>query len=232
MEATHEIALMEGFPTLEREAWQRAVAQRLKADIARLVARTDDDLPIAPLYTRADQPAEPDFAGFPGFAPKLRGGHADDRACRNLPRLATPDPAEARRHALTALEGGADGLILVIDDGRPEEEGADGIVLPLAESALAEALESLLQEVRLDWAPIVLEAGLAGRPAAAALLDLSRRRGQPLADGANLGLDPLAVAARVGEEGSGQLRAALSWAKEAVLAEAGGGAAPHRAHLA
>ncbi len=222
MDATREISLMEGFPTPERKAWQRAVEERLKTDVARLASSTDDDLPIAPLYTRADQPAGPDFAGFPGFAPKLRGDRADDRACRNLPRLDASDPAEARRHALTALEGGTDGLILVIDDGRPEEEGADGIVLPLTEETLGEALDALLEKVRLDWAPVVLEAGLAGQTAAGALLGLARRRKQPLADGSNLGLDPLAMAARVGKEGSSQLRATLSWAREAVLADTQG----------
>ncbi len=222
MNATGEISLMEGFPRPERETWQRAVEERLKTGIARLVSSTDDDLPIAPLYTRADQPREPDFAGFPGHAPKLRGNRADERGCRNMPRLDAPDPTEARADALTALESGADGLVVVIDDGRPEGQGAEGIVLPLADDALGEALEALLADVRLDWAPVVLEAGLAGERVAGAVLQLCRRRGQHPAAGSSLGLDPLAIAARVGEKGSENLRSTLSWAREMVLADAQG----------
>ncbi len=220
MDATRAISLMEGFPRPEREAWQQAVENRLKADIARLASSTDDDLPIAPLYTRSDQPSAPDFAGLPGFAPKLRGARADERRCRNMPRLDAPDPNQARTDALTALEGGADGLVVVIDDGRPEDQDAEGIVLPLAEGAIGEALETLLAEVRLDWAPVVLEAGLAGDRVADAFLQLCRRRGQHPAAGSNLGLDPLAMAARVGEKGREKLRSTLSWAQETVLEEA------------
>ncbi len=222
MDATREMSLMDGFPRPEREAWQRAVEDRLKVSIAQLVSATDDALPIVPLYTRADQPHTPDFAGFPGFAPQLRGSRADDRSCRNMPRLNAPDPITARADALTALEGGADGLVIVIDDGRPEDQGADGIVLPLADSALSEALDALLADVRLDWAPVVLEAGLAGEKVADALLRLCRRRGQHPAAGSNLGLDPLAIAARVGEKGGEKLRDTLSWATKAVLTDTQG----------
>ena len=219
MDETRDIPLMEGFAAPEREAWREAAEQAARRPLERLLARTDDGVPIAPLYTRADLPDAPDFAGFPGFAPELRGRRADDRPCRNLVRVTSPDPVAARAEACEALEGGADGLVLVLDDGRPEDEGADGVVLALGAEpqAAADALDVLLADVRLDRTPVVLEAGLRQRPAAEALLALFDRRRQQSAAGTNLGFDPLAWAARTGADGRAALDETLAWLQERAL---------------
>jgi methylmalonyl-CoA mutase len=89
------------FPSATREQWLKLVDGVLKgAPFDKLVARSYDDLAIAPLYPRADH-AEP-VAGRPAGA-----------AWTLMQRVDHPDPAAANAQALQDLANGARGLTLV-----------------------------------------------------------------------------------------------------------------------
>ncbi len=204
MDDFRPVPLAEGFPRPSEEDWRALAERALKgAPFERLVSRSDDGIEIRPLYSRRDIAIEHDPSGFPGLPPHLRGARADERPFAIMPRVDHPDRVIARRQALVDLEGGAHGLVLVIDDGRPAEAIGEGIVLGIAPERTDEiigALAGLLDGVRLDLAPIVLEAGTAGAALARAFLALLE--GSPAAAGAghDLGLDPLAAVARAGFE--------------------------------
>jgi methylmalonyl-CoA mutase len=117
------------FPPASREQWLKLVDGALKgAPFDKLVARTYDDLAIAPLYPRAAD-ARPVAGRVPGAAWTL------------MQRVDHPDPAAANAQALQDLENGARGLTLVFDgsvsangyglDARPETLARvlDGVAL-------------------------------------------------------------------------------------------------------
>ncbi|WP_327582797.1 methylmalonyl-CoA mutase subunit beta [Nonomuraea sp. NBC_00507] len=160
--------LAAGFEPTTRDGWRALAMQVLRksgieagSPEEALSHATYDGLTVAPLYDMDDLPEDP---GLPGAAPYVRGSRAvsgwDVRQ-----RHAVPD-AEA---VLADLDNGVTSLWLVVGDG----------AIPVG------ALETLLAEVALDLAPVVLEAGVLAREAAEALLRLAAARGTALSG--NLG---------------------------------------------
>ncbi|MCW2621218.1 MAG: methylmalonyl-CoA mutase, partial [Frankiales bacterium] len=153
------LELAAAFPAATREQWQALVKGVLTksgkapedlAGVERVLSSTSPEgITIAPLYTREDSPA---VAGLPGFAPYVRGrrpegssGGWDVRA-----RHADPDAAAAHEHVLDDLEHGVTSLWLVLGDA-----GIDLAALP-----------TVLADVYLDLAAVVLDAGADFGPAA------------------------------------------------------------------
>ncbi len=165
------------FPAASRERWLALVAGVLKgADFEkRLVATSRDGIAVAPLYGKAE--AEPVARAAPG-------------RWRIAQRIDHPDAAAANALALADLEGGADELVLV-QDGAPSARGF---------GVSTGDLDRILAGVKLDLIALRVEtAPFAGRPVAAALLDLARSRGlDPAALRIDFGLDPAGDIARTG----------------------------------
>ncbi|MGP4053359.1 methylmalonyl-CoA mutase small subunit [Mycobacterium sp. 4D054] len=157
------------------DRWRSAVAgvlaKSLKRDPADLPAEperlldsaTYDGFPIKPLYTAADERAEP---ALPGRWPFVRGGDAL-RDTKSGWKVAEAFPAEAGSVAE------ANGAILLA-----LTEGVSALVLRVGDTAGAVApgdLERLLDGVYLDLVPVLVEVagdGSAFRAAADALLAL------------------------------------------------------------
>ncbi|MFC0602394.1 methylmalonyl-CoA mutase small subunit [Streptomyces palmae] len=181
------------FPDATREQWQHLVEGVLRksgttdaggagAEEA-LATALPDGVSIRPLYTAEDAPAD---AGYPGFAPYVRGAQPHGAALSGWdvrPRHTHPDPARTREAVLADLENGATSVWLTV--------GASGIPV--------DALPQALDGVYLDLAPVVLDAGEDFEPAARALLRLYADRQVPSqAALGNLGADPLGLTARTG----------------------------------
>ena len=133
------------FPAPSQEAWRAQVDKALKgASFDRLISRTLDGLDIQPLYARACD----------GRAPLAR---AQAQGWRALTRLDHADPHDAAEQARADLEGGAQGLHVVMAGAR----GAYGFGLPNA----AGALEDALAGVDLAQAGIDLDLGPDGEAA-------------------------------------------------------------------
>lgn len=201
------LALARDFPVASREQWQRLVTGVLrKSGVAAdsidgavedlLATRTPDGITVRPLYTAADTAAAhaaPDHpapaAGVPGLSPFTRGRlpHGGAETGWDVrQRHVAVDPARAAADVLADLENGATSLWL-----RVGEHG-----LPV------DALGSVLADVYLDLAPIVLDAGADYEAAAAALFHVLAQRGvTPSEVRGNLGADPLGVRARTGSGG-------------------------------
>ncbi|MFD9118758.1 methylmalonyl-CoA mutase family protein [Streptomyces bottropensis] len=177
------------FPDTTHEQWQRLVAGVLRksgkdvegtqAEEA-LSTALEDGLRTRPLYTAHDT-APP--AGFPGFAPFVRGGRAagnTDGGWDVCQRHTTAD----RDAVLADLENGVTSLWLVLGEAG----------LPVS------SLGRVLDGVYLDLAPVVLDAGAETEPAADELLRLYAERGvaKEAARG-TLGADPLGHEARTGQ---------------------------------
>ncbi|GAA0946676.1 methylmalonyl-CoA mutase family protein [Pseudonocardia zijingensis] len=192
-----ELALAAEFPAAERQDWLALVDQVVRkarripegaqagAGFEALTRRTFDGIVVRPLYTAEDAP-DPESAGVPGAAPYVRGGQANGPAPDGWDvrqRHADPDPASARAAVLADLENGVSSLWLAV--------GAGG-------TAVAD-LGAVLEGVRLDLAPVVLDAsGDAADTelaAAEAFLDLGGERAELLG---TLGLDPVGRRARTG----------------------------------
>jgi len=175
------------------EEWLTAVEKVLKGkDFDRtLVTRTLDDLRVEPLYTAADATADP--AGFPGFDPLLRGGHAAPRPDGQWDirtRVAHPDPGVANTQLLEALNSGATSVELLLDLG-----GGEGISVRSADE-----LGKVLDEVVLDAAAVSVRAGEYGAIAADWYRQVLAARGVHGAEpSGSLGLDPVASLVTTGE---------------------------------
>ncbi|MFG2947280.1 methylmalonyl-CoA mutase family protein [Streptomyces adustus] len=178
------------FPDATHEQWQRLVAgvlrksgKEVSGDEAEdaLSTALEDGLLTRPLYTARDAAPDP---GFPGFAPFVRGARAEGNTTDGWDvrqRHTTADNSAV----LTDLENGVTSLWLVVGDG--------GIPV--------ESLDTALEGVLLDLAPVALDAGSSVEPAARELLRLYDERGvaKEAARG-TLGADPLGHEARTGEE--------------------------------
>lgn len=168
------------FPAASRDDWMRLVEGVLKgADFEKkLVSRTADGLRIEPLYDKA--------------APSPQPGRAEVAPWGVCQRVDHPDPLEANAQALADLEGGADWLAIVT----PQARAARGFGLRV--ETLAD-LDRALDGVLLDIIGLRLDAGPAGRQAAALLLAHARAKGVAIsALKADLGLDPIGAAACAG----------------------------------
>ncbi|MBB4041455.1 methylmalonyl-CoA mutase [Microvirga flocculans] len=175
-----DLSFASDFPPATRERWLALVEGVLKgADFERrLVSRSADGIAIQPLY------------------PKAEGAPRVDRAqagrWRVAQRVDHPDPAKANELALLDLEGGADALTLVTRTA-PAARGFGVAIDSLAD------LDRALDGVMLDLIHLRLDAGGHGRPMAALLLALAKRRGHTLSDlSLDLGLDPLGALAAQG----------------------------------
>ncbi|HEY1624660.1 MAG TPA: methylmalonyl-CoA mutase subunit beta [Streptosporangiaceae bacterium] len=183
------------FPAAGREQWQHLVEGVLaksgrpglagpEAERA-LATEVEDGLWIQPLYTAEDTSADP---GWPGFAPFVRGGHAQGSGTGVSgwdvrQQHAHPDPRRTNEAVLADLENGVTSLWLRL--------GGSG--LPVA------ALPDALDGVYLDLAGVVLDAGADFAAAAERLLGLYGNG--PGRDGhGNLGADPLGSLARTGQD--------------------------------
>ncbi|MGW3964052.1 methylmalonyl-CoA mutase family protein [Amycolatopsis sp. NPDC005003] len=184
-----ELDLAAEFPQATREQWQELVAGVLRksgklpedfagAPESKLVTRTYDGIEIQPLYTAEDVPGD---IGFPGLPPYVRGSRPDGQVGTGWDvraRFAGADGRAVNKAILADLEG-----------------GVTSIWLSVPPSALADALN----EVYLDLAPVVLDAGPAYEEAAAALFELLAEREIPASEAtAVLGADPIGLAARSG----------------------------------
>ncbi|TVL89469.1 methylmalonyl-CoA mutase small subunit [Streptomyces sp. SAJ15] len=188
------LSLAAEFPDATREQWRTLVegvlrktgtspASAADAELA-LATALQDGVSVRPLYTSQDAPVD---AGYPGFAPFVRGGRAQGSAVSGWDvrqRHSHPDPRRANAAVLADLEHGVSSVWLTA--------GATGV--PVA------ALSEALQGVYLDLAPVILDAGADFEAAARELLRLyAERQVPPGAALGNLGADPLALAARTGD---------------------------------
>ncbi|MFG1702068.1 methylmalonyl-CoA mutase family protein [Nonomuraea sp. M3C6] len=152
--------LAAGFASTSRDDWRALAVEVLRRSGVEagspeeaLSSATYDGLTIAPLYDLDDLPGDP---GLPGAFPYVRGSRpAPGWDVRQ--RHAVPDP-----EALPAdLEHGVTSLWLVVGDG----------AIPV------DSLATVLRDVYLDLAPVVLEAGGRAREAAEVLFGLAAARG-------------------------------------------------------
>ncbi|MEU2155373.1 methylmalonyl-CoA mutase small subunit [Streptomyces sp. NPDC019396] len=188
------LSLAAEFPDATHEQWQRLVEGVLRKsgkDVSGAAAEDalstalEDGLVARPLYTADTAGTEQSLAGYPGFAPYVRGGRPaggwDVRQRHGL-----SDPARANEAILADLENGVTSLWLTIGDSG----------LPV--SGLAQALDG----VYLDLAPVVLDAGIETGAAARQLIRLYREKGVAReAVRGSLGADPLGHEARTGQVG-------------------------------
>jgi methylmalonyl-CoA mutase len=187
------LALGADFPTPTRDEWRSLVAAVLaKSGVTgdpedALSYTTYDGIRIKPLYT-ADDVHGVDADGLPGRPPFVRGSTAEGAVVTGWDvrtRHAGPDAAAVNRAVRADLESGATSLWLAVGDG--------GIPV--------DDLGRALDGVHLDLAPIVLDAGVHSRRAAAALLAAGEQRGtDPAGLRGSLGADPIGTRARTGAE--------------------------------
>ena len=184
-----ELVLAGEFPAATRERWAALVdgvlrkSGRVGADAAagagveKLVRRTPEGIPVAPLYTAADVAGLPPV-GVPGRPPFVRGATADGPVPDGWDvrqRHDDPDPRAAHDAVLADLENGVTSIWLATGHGAE--------------------LATVLDGVLLDLAPVALDTGGADTGAAAAYLDLAA---DPATQLGVLGLDPIGLRARTG----------------------------------
>lgn len=173
-----DLTLASDFAAPTREEWLAAVDRALKgADFDKaLVSTTDDGIRVAPLYTPADTDTAADEAGFPSFAPLLRGAVAAPRPHGTWDirtSIAHSDPATANAWALEDLAGGATSVSFAV--GNPED------------------VPRLFDGIVLDAAPVGVRGGMA---AARAFVELAEPGAGP---SGSLGIDPVGTDADLAE---------------------------------
>ncbi|MFE6614455.1 methylmalonyl-CoA mutase family protein [Amycolatopsis sp. NPDC057786] len=193
-DAPEELTLAAEFPEASRDQWRELVAGVLRKSGAidesfdglpesRLVTRTYDGLEIQPLYT-ADDAVE--GTGFPGLPPFVRSARPEGAVTTGWDiraRYARRDAKATNAAILADLEGGVSSIWL--------RAGAAGV--PVAD------LGDALNEVYIDLAPVVLDAGDEYEAAANELFALFTEREIPAsAVTATLGADPIGSTARTG----------------------------------
>jgi methylmalonyl-CoA mutase len=173
-----DLTLASDFAAPTRDEWLAAVDRALKgADFDKtLMSTTDDGIRVAPLYVAGDVAVAADEAGFPAFAPLLRGAVAaprPDGVWDIRTSIAHPDPATANAWALEDLAGGATSVEFHVADAADVPDLFSGIVL--------------------DAAPVAVRGGV---PAARALLALTEPGATPRG---SLGIDPVGADADLAE---------------------------------
>ena len=177
MTTGRDLPLASDFAPATQDDWRRLVDGVLKgAPFERLVAKTYDDLKIAPIYARAK-----------GATPIA--GRAAAMPWQIMQRVDHPDPAKANAQALHDLENGATGLTLVFAGAN----GAHGLGLDPS----AEAIEKVLDGVILDAGiALDLQIGPQSRMAAIHVAEFVKRKGfAPGVCDIRFGLDPLGACA-------------------------------------
>lgn len=167
------------FPAADPKAWMTLVEKSLGGrPYEKLASKSYDGLRIEPLYTAegSKQKKSPAIPVQPGWDLRCLSSH--------------PDPRVANRQILTDLEKGATSIWLKLDP-----TGRAGTVIKSRAD-----LNTLLDGVFLDLAPVVLDPGGPSLPPAAYLMDLLTRKN--VANGSfsgNFGADPLSTLAAVGK---------------------------------
>ncbi len=163
-----------GFAPADRAAWIALVEKTLKGAGVETLTYHARGVDVLPLYGGA--------TGGLDFTPAPRGG---DRPWDIRALIRNPSPSLARDALAADLAGGAASAVIRIDPS-----GEDGVAVGSAHS-----LETVLDGVLLDIAPIALDAGFHG-PRAADWLGAAAKASPaaPLA----LHLDPLSAFARLG----------------------------------
>lgn len=187
------VALAGDFPAPTLQQWEKEVlkvlnrrrpeGKELTIDqaLARLRSTTVDRLVIEPLYSLDGAP-EP--LGYPGIMPFARGTTVRAGAGWDV-RALHEDPDVAVTNAA------------ILDD---LQRGATSIWVRVGSDAVAAAdLPAVLNGVRPEMAAVSVSAVEDQQAAAEALADFFRASGQADAVVGNLGIDPLAAAARTGE---------------------------------
>jgi methylmalonyl-CoA mutase len=164
------------FAPLGEERWRRLVAKAIKdAPFETLVGRTDDGLPVGPLYQRTRGP---------------RAGRAKG-PWRVMARLDHPDPQVANGLALEDLAGGADGLEIVVAGA----SDAHGYGLGRGDPA---TLDLVLKDVAFETARIEFDPGPLGEKVARSLAERVARACEPAKADVGFGLDPIGALALSG----------------------------------
>ncbi|NLE18100.1 MAG: methylmalonyl-CoA mutase small subunit [Propioniciclava sp.] len=180
------------FAVPSREDWEAEVlkvlnrrrpeGKELSIDqaMARLRTTTVDGLTIEPLYTEG-----PDHLGHPGVAPFTRGAEARGgtvQAWDVCQLYESPDAKAGNESLLTDLRGGTTSVWLRVD----------------SDALAADDVAAVLAGVQTDIAPVLVTSTDDQWGAAEALTAVWREAGTAPAAGSNLGIDPLAEAARTG----------------------------------
>ncbi len=192
---TETIKFSESFPAADESHWRALVEKALKGrDATKLNSKTEHGVPVQALYRETDWPSTNDPAGFPGFRPFVRGGAIgrDEWLPWDIRQIIHhPDPEIAHEEVLETLGNGASSVEIRIDTA-----GEQGVCIRRGVE-----LTRLLDEVRLDLAPVALElvgesAGLGIELAAvlASTISAEQRSEALLA----FNLDPVGAFARTG----------------------------------
>lgn len=188
------------------EAWRKAIEKDLKGAPfeKKLITQTYEGLPISPVYTTADAPADLGDQEWPGSVPGLRGSEAsgqikegwDIRTYYNH-----PDPCVVHKEVLADLQGGAHSLWFQLDDAIQQgremrtKTAPNGICI----SNIAD-LYTLLEGVHLDMVSLHFSAGLATVPLVGMFAEYCKKQGYNLEDvRVHFGADPLALLGRLGD---------------------------------
>lgn len=176
----------------DHDTWMAIVEKSLKGKpYEKLTKKSYDGIALKPLYTAAADALQD--RERPGQAPYTRG-HAPlgstetgwDVRCFS----SHPDPKEANRQILSDLEKGATSIWLKLDP-----TGKTGTVIKSRGD-----MESLLDDVFLDLAPVMLDPGGPSLPPAAYLMAVLEQRGVDAhVFHGNFGADPLSTLAAVGK---------------------------------
>src|SRR3954452_10726632 len=180
--------LVAEFPPASYEQWRANAEAGLKGAPfeKRLVGRTFEGIDIQPLYTAESWPSAGDPSGFPGFVPLTRGhrllGHAVAGWDIRQEHL-HPDPDDAHRAILEDLEHGVTSIQLRLDAAAGaglDADAREATGLCGQDGVMAYSLGDLgrvLDGVRLDIAPVSIDAGGAFLPGAALLAALLQQGG-------------------------------------------------------
>jgi methylmalonyl-CoA mutase len=174
-----DMPFTDAFPPAEETQWRKLVDGVLKGkSFETLVAKTYDDIAIAPLYSRLREEAPRALRSAPG-------------PWSIVQRIDNPDLIEANKHALIDLETGATGLQLVFSGST----GDYGFALPDAsEDTIAQVLDGVFLETGIK---IELDLSAATRDAAGNIAHLIEARGiDPALTNIAFGLYPLGGIAR------------------------------------
>ena len=127
MTPSETLSLARDFAPATQADWRKLVDAVLKgAPFAKLESKTYDGLTVEPLYAR-------------DAAAHVVAGRAPGAAWTILQRVDHPDPAAANAQALTDLENGATGLILIFSDSI----SANGFGLEPSAAVLARVLDGI-----------------------------------------------------------------------------------------
>ena len=188
-----ELPLAADFPAASHEQWLQLVDKVLAGAPfeKKLVGRTYDGLKIQPLYTRDHWNPQGDPSGLPGGAPFTRGGGVLGDALSGWDirqHHSHPDPATANTQIIEDLEHGVTSIVLRVDP-----TGTTGIAVQSAAD-----FATVLKNVYLDLAPIVLEPATAPLPMAALLMHALEKRGAAARFIGNFGVDGFGTLAATG----------------------------------